>query len=161
METTCWKLYSFKTEIQIRLLIFIHSFKVKNTEKIFKIKILIAVVFFRQLLSVCMILLSESKKTNKLSVQTLRNFVSTWYVELRVKPPFGLIVRSVHSRVALTTKNKTWTKVSNSYTISNRAIGLATIQNCLASCSIDSSTVQCFDLFCYFNCSRIFPCSNI
>ena len=77
-----------------------------------------------------------------------------------LNPPFGLNERSSYCWMVFRTKNKTWTKVNNSNMISVCTVWLATFPNCLASCSTDSSTLHHFNLFGYFNGSKIFPLNN-
>ena len=66
-----------------------------------------------------------------------------------------MIVHCSYSWMAFRTKKKTWTEANNRYTVLVCTVRLASFQNCGASCSTDSSTIQCFDLLGYFNGSKI------
>ena len=100
----------------------IASFKVKKVRKqiwkssFLKISTLITVLFFWQVLSIFLILLSPKAKQT-LPVQTSWNFVSIWNVELKtscpLNPPFSLLVHNFYSRMVFRTTNKTKTEVNN------------------------------------------------
>ena len=102
---------------------------------------------------------SESKTSHLYNFCETSKYMVGWIEDyMGIKPTFRSDCTQFISisGMAFRTKNKTSPEVNNGYPISVRAVRLAAVQNYLASCSTNSSTVHRFQLFGYFNGSKTF-----